>query len=394
MSGKWKIGVLTGGGDVPGLNSCIRAFTYRAIDDGHEVVGIRRGWRGVANLNPDDPPGLKQWMMPLDKAQVRTVDRHGGTFLHTSRTNPARIKRMDLPEYLKPAFELKNGAKAEPEERLDITPHILRALEKLQITHLVVIGGDDTLSYASRLNREGFPVVAIPKTMDNDVMGTDYCIGFSTAVTRSVNLITELRTPVGSHERIGVVEVFGRYSGETALFSGYLASVDRTIISEVPFEMGKLAELLARDKMNNPSRYAMLAISEGAKPVGGEMVLGGEEDAFGHKKLGGIGDMVGAEIKRLTGHNVMVQRLAYLMRSGGPDSLDRMVAYSFGNMAYELIAGSQKGQMVAIHDGRYTTVPVEIAFTGRRSVNVREFYDTERYMPKISGVRGKPMFLY
>ena len=257
-----------------------------------------------------------------------------------------------------------------------------------------MIGGDDTLSYASHLNRVGFPVVAVPKTMDNDVMGTDYCIGFSTAVTRSVNLINELRTPVGSHERIGVVELFGRYCGETALFSGYLASVDRTVISEVPFDIEKLAGFLVQDKMENPSRYAMLAISEGAKMIGGQMIMGGEKDAFGHKKLGGIGDIVGAEIKRLTGQDVMIQRLGYLMRSGAPDSLDRMVGYSFGNMAYELIEGGQIGQMVAIHDGRYTTVPVEIASTGRRSVNIREFYDAERYMPKISGVRGKPMFLY
>lgn len=394
MSGKWKIGVLTGGGDVPGLNSCIRAFTFRAIDDGHEVIGIRRGWRGVANLNADAPESLREWTIPLGKPQVRTVDRHGGTFLHTSRTNPIRIKRKDLPQHLKGHYAPQDGGEGNPDERFDITAHVLRALERLGITHLVTIGGDDTLSYAARLNREGYPVVAVPKTMDNDVMGTDYCIGFSTAVTRSVNLITELRTPVGSHERIGVVEVFGRYSGETALFSGYLASVDRTVISEVPFDMDRLCQLLCEDKMANPSRYSMVVISEGASMIGGEMMLAGEEDAFGHRKLGGIGDLVGAEIKRRTGQDVMIQRLAYLMRSGPPDSLDRLVAYNFGNLAYELIAGGQKGQMVALHDGRYTTVPVEIASTGRRSVNVREFYDQERYLPIISGVRGKPMFLY
>jgi len=394
MSGKWKIGVLTGGGDVPGLNSCIRAFTYRAIDDGHEVIGIRRGWRGVANLNADAPESLREWTIPLGKPQVRTVDRHGGTFLHTSRTNPIRIKRKDLPQHLKSHFAPQDGGEGNPDERFDITTHVLRALERLGITHLVTIGGDDTLSYAARLNREGYPVVAVPKTMDNDVMGTDYCIGFSTAVTRSVNLITELRTPVGSHERIGVVEVFGRYSGETALFSGYLASVDRTVISEVPFDIDRLCQLLCEDKIANPSRYSMVVISEGASMIGGEMMLAGEEDAFGHRKLGGIGDLVGAEIKRRTGQDVMIQRLAYLMRSGPPDSLDRLVAYNFGNMAYELIAGGQKGQMVALHDGRYTTVPVEIASTGRRQVNVREFYDQERYLPIISGVRGKPMFLY
>ncbi len=394
MSAQWKIGILTGGGDVPGLNSCIRAFTLRALDDGHEVIGIRRGWRGVSSLNPDDPEGLQQWMVPLTRIKVRTIDRQGGTFLHTSRTNPAKIKWRDLPDYLRSDYRPAGEGEVDPEQRFDITPHVLKALARLGLTHLVVIGGDDTLSYAGRLNRENFPVVAIPKTMDNDVMGTDYCIGFSTAVSRSVNLITELRTPVGSHERIGVVEVFGRYSGETALFTGYLASTDRTIISEVPFNMERVAELIVEDKMANPSRYAILAVSEGSTPVGGTMLLSGEEDAYGHRKLGGISDLIGAEIKRRTGESVMVQRLSYLMRSGAPDSLDRMVAYSYGNMAYELIAGGQRGQMVAVHDGRYTTVPVEIASSGRRQVNVQEFYDTERYLPKIRGVRGKPMFLY
>lgn len=394
MSGKWKIGLLTGGGDVPGLNSCMRAFVNRALSDGHEVVGIRRGWRGVANLDPDNPEGLKKWLMPLGKLQVRTVDRHGGTFLHTSRTNPARIRRRDLPPHLLDSYKPADGSEGDPMEIFDITPHVLKALERLKIDQLVAIGGDDTLSYAARLNHEEFPIVAIPKTMDNDVMGTDYCIGFSTAITRCVDLITELRTPVGSHERIGVVEVFGRYSGETALFSGFLSSVDRTVIAEVPFNIEKLAEKLTRDKEMNPSGYAMLVISEGARMDGGDMLLAGEKDAYGHRKLGGIGDLVGAEIKRLTGRNVMTQRLAYLMRSGAPDSLDRLVAYNFGNMAYELLDEHQHGQMVSIHDGRYTTVPVEIASTGRRQVNVREFYDSEEYMPIVRGVRGKPMFLY
>ena len=393
MSKKLKIGILTGGGDVPGLNSCIRAITYRAIDDGHDVVGIFCGWLGVSSLNPDDPEGINRWLIPLDKRGVRTVDRYGGTFLHTSRINPVNMKINEIPDHLKPFYTQQQG-QAKPDTRFDITPHILASLEKLGLTHLIVIGGDDTLSYASHLNRAGFPVVAVPKTMDNDVMGTDYCIGFSTAVTRSVNLITELRTPVGSHERIGIVELFGRYCGETALFSGYLASVDRTVISEVPYNIEKLAELLLEDKRDNPSRYAMLAISEGATTEGGRMLANGEQDAYGHTKLGGIGDVVGEQIRALTGEGVMVQRLAYLMRSGAPDSLDRMVAYSFGNMAYELVIGKQMGQMTAIHDGRYTTVPVEIASTGRRTVNVHEFYDAERYRPKISKVRGKPMFLY
>ncbi len=225
-------------------------------------------------------------------------------------------------------------------------------------------------------------------------MGTDYCIGFSTSVTRSVNFITDLRTPAGSHERFLVVELFGRYSGETALITGYLAGVDRVIISEVPCDMNRLANFLVADKTGNPSHYAVVVVSEGAKLEGGEVQLAGKEDAFGHRKLGGIGDIIGEELKRITGENVMVQKLAYLMRAGAPDSLDRFVAYNFGNLAYELIEGNQRGNMVAIHDGRYTTVPVEVASSGRRQVNVREFYDTEEYLPKISGVRGKPMFLY
>ncbi|MFN8546958.1 MAG: ATP-dependent 6-phosphofructokinase [Candidatus Eisenbacteria bacterium] len=389
MTRKMKIGVLTGGGDVPGLNSCIKAFTYRAIDAGHEVFGIRRGWRGVSHLNPDDRSSIEQWMLPLGKVQVRTVDRHGGTFLHTSRTNPQKMKRKDLPGHLVGKY----GA-GDPNEKVDITPEVLKSLEALGIDWLMTIGGDDTLSYAARLNREGYPVVAIPKTMDNDVMGTDYCIGFSTAVTRSVNFITDLRTPAGSHERFLVVELFGRYSGETALITGYLAGVDRVVISEVPCDIKRLAEYLSADKRTNPSHYAVVVVSEGAKLEGGEVQLAGEADAFGHRKLGGIGDIIGDELKRITGENVMVQKLAYLMRAGAPDSLDRFVAYNFGNLAYELIEGNQRGNMVAIHDGRYTTVPVEVASSGRRQVNVREFYDTVEYLPKISGVRGKPMFLY
>ena len=389
MTRKMKIGVLTGGGDVPGLNSCIKAFTYRAIDAGHEVFGIRRGWRGVSHLNPADPASIEKWMLPLGKIQVRTVDRHGGTFLHTSRTNPQKMKRCDLPEHLVGRY-----GDGDPNEKVDITPDVLKSLEALGIDWLMTIGGDDTLSYAARLNREGYPCVAVPKTMDNDVMGTDYCIGFSTSVTRSVNFITDLRTPAGSHERFLVVELFGRYSGETALITGYLAGVDRVIISEVPCDMNRLANFLVADKTGNPSHYAVVVVSEGAKLEGGEVQLAGKEDAFGHRKLGGIGDIIGEELKRITGENVMVQKLAYLMRAGAPDSLDRFVAYNFGNLAYELIEGNQRGNMVAIHDGRYTTVPVEVASSGRRQVNVREFYDTEEYLPKISGVRGKPMFLY
>jgi len=389
MGTKLRIGVLTGGGDVPGLNSCIRALTYRAIDDGHEIIGIRQGWEGLVRLQPGDPESEKEWLQPVSKEKVRTVDRFGGTFLHTSRTNPIRVKRSDLPDHLK-----SHHAGGDPSETVDVTNDVLRTLEALELDFLVVIGGDDTLSVAVRLDWEGFPIVSVPKTMDNDVNGTDYCIGFSTAVTRSVNFITDLRTPAGSHERIAVVELFGRYCGETALVTGYLASVDRTLIAEVPFDMNKLADMLVSDKMSNPSRYAILVMSEGAKIEGGEMVIGGEQDAFGHQKLGGIGDRVGAEIKRLTGHHVLVQRLAYLMRSGPPDSLDRLVSYNYGNLAYELITDGRKGEMVALQNGCYTTVRVKTATNGKRQVNVPAFYDTATYRPKISVIRGKPMFLY
>ncbi len=389
MTRKLRIGVLTGGGDVPGLNSCIRALTYRAIEDGHEVIGIRRGWQGLVGLEIGNPDSEKEFTITLDKNIVRTVDRLGGTFLHTSRANPMKIKRKDLPAHLRDAY-----GSGEASDVLDVTQDVLKALEALKLDFLVAIGGDDTLSVAVRLDWEGFPIVSVPKTMDNDVNGTDYCIGFSTAVTRSVNFITDLRTPAGSHERIAVIELFGRYCGETALLTGYLASVDRTVIAEVPFDIQKLSDFLVTDKQTNPSRYAVLVISEGAKMEGGGMVIGGERDDFGHQKLGGIGDLVGAEIKRITGQHVLVQRLAYLMRSGPPDSLDRLVAYNYGNLAYELIADGRKGEMVALQNGCYTTVRVRTVTTGKRQVNVAALYDPATYRPKISVVRGKPMFLY
>ncbi|MEZ4651578.1 MAG: 6-phosphofructokinase [Candidatus Eisenbacteria bacterium] len=316
-----RIGVLTGGGDVPGLNSCIRALTYRALDDGNEVLGIRRGWAGIVEVDPDDPESRETHTVSLDRRTVRTVDRYGGTFLHTSRTNPAQMRRGKLPERLREQF-----GDGDPDEKVDIVPAVAENLRRLGLDFVVAIGGDDTLSVAVKLDAIGYPVLAVPKTMDNDVFGTDYCIGFSTAVTRSVNFITDLRTPVGSHERIAIIEVFGRYSGETALFAGYLASVNRTVIAEVPFDPHRLTELLVADKGNNPSHYSICVISEGAKPLAGEMMESGEADAYGHRKLGGIGRWVGDFIRRASGEDVLVQQLAYLMRSGPPDSLDRLVA--------------------------------------------------------------------
>jgi ATP-dependent phosphofructokinase / diphosphate-dependent phosphofructokinase len=383
-----RIGILTGGGDVPGLNPCIKAVVNRAEDAGMEVVGIRRGWGGVLNFNPDDPGELAEWLEPLTRASVRTIDRYGGTHLHTSRTNPQNVSESALPEFLKGKAE-KNA-----KGNYDCTPHALRVLEHLGISALVPIGGDDTLSFAVRLHQEGVRVISVPKTMDNDVFGTDYCIGFSTAITRSVDFINALRTPSGSHERIAVVELFGRNCGETALVSAYLADVDRAVISEVPFDVEKLAHLLVADKGRNPSGYAMLAISEGASMIGGQVVEYGQEDAYGHKKLGGIGQITGEAVKRITGADIIYQPLAYLMRAGAPDSLDRMVAISYGNLAVEQLVQGHSGRMVALQSGQYTTVPIETCVQGVKRVDVEELYDAEAYRPKVRHVLGKPMFLY
>lgn len=385
-----RIGVLTGGGDVPGLNPCIRAIVYRAQDNGWEVIGIRRGWAGLLNYNPDnDRDSQREWIEPLTKQSVRTIDRYGGTHLHSSRTNPQKVRPGDLPEFLKDKYHFGEGQKT-----VDCTDHVLRVLDHLGIHTLIPIGGDDTLSYGARLHQEGFRIVACPKTMDNDVFGTDYCMGFSTAVTRSVNLLNDLRTPTGSHERIAVVELFGRNSGETALISAYLANVDRALISEVPFDIEKLAELVLEDRRNNPSNYAIIAISEGASMIGGQVIEYGQEDAYGHRKLGGIGQIVGEALKKLTGVDIVHQQLAYLMRAGAPDSLDRMVATSFGNMAVQQIEKGHSGMMMALQNGCYTTVPVDTCIQGVKRVDVDELYDVEKYRPKISHILGKPMFLY
>lgn len=387
-----KIGILTGGGDVPGLNASIKAAVYRAIDDGHEIVGIRRGWGGLLNLNRDDLETYDKYIVPLHKGVVRTVDRSGGTFLHSSRTNPSKVKNSDVPDFLRDPEHPE--AEAQDQSLRDFTPHVLKNLEFLGIDMLIPIGGDDTLSYGQRLHNEGFPIMAIPKTMDNDVYGTDYCIGFSTAVTRSVQFIHQLRTSTGSHERIAVVELFGRNSGETSLISSYLAGVDRAIISEVPFDPEKLAELVLKDKSANPSNYAMVTISEGAHMVGGKVIEYGEADAYGHRKLGGIGILTGDALKKLTGENIIYQQLSYLMRSGAPDALDLMVAVNFANMAMTLLASGVRGRMMALRDGVYTHVPMSLVGSGLKRVDIDELYDIEEYRPKVRHVLGKPMFLY
>ena len=384
-----RIGVLTGGGDVPGLNPCIKALVMHAIDEGMEVIGIRRGWGGLLNFDLDHPASQRESVLRLTRRVVRKVDRTGGTFLHTSRTKPSNVKSEDVPEFLR-------GGDFDPDraEPYDFTPHILKVIEHLEIDALIPIGGDDTLSYGEHLYRQGIPVVAIPKTMDNDVYGTDYCIGFSTAVTRSVEFIHQLRTSAGSHERVAIVELFGRNSGETALISSYLAGVDRAIISEVPFDMEKLAKFLTRDKKNNPSNYVMMTISEGAHPIGGVVMETGPADAYGHRKLGGIGEYVSDQVKRLTGHHTIYQRVAYLMRSGAPDSLDLMVAVNYANIAMDLVSDKRYNRMVALRHGTYTHVPLKTVTGGVKRVDVDELYDAENYRPKTRRVEGKPMFLY
>ena len=387
-----RIGILTGGGDVPGLNPCIKAVVNRAEDEGIQIIGIRRGWWGLLHLNPNDPASVAACTVKLDNNVVRTIDRSGGTFLHTSRTHPGRVKSSDIPEFLR-----EPGWKPDAEEektRRDFTPHVLKNLEKLGIEVLIPIGGDDTLSYGERLHQEGFPVVAIPKTMDNDVFGTDYCIGFSTAVTRSVNFLHQLRTSAGSHERIAVIELFGRNSGETSLISSYLAGVDRAIISEVHFDPEKLAKLVMDDKRSNPSNYAMVTVSEGAQMIGGKIIEYGQADDYGHRKLGGIGSLMGEALKQLTGQHIIYQQLSYLMRSGAPDSLDLMVSVNYANMAMSLILRREFGRMMALRNGIYTNVPMSTITEGLKRVDVDELYDREQYRPKVRNVDGKPMFLY
>jgi ATP-dependent phosphofructokinase / diphosphate-dependent phosphofructokinase len=384
------IGILTGGGDVPGLNPCMKAVVLGALELGYRVLGIRRGWAGLLQYNLDEPSTHEYYVRELHRDDVRTIDRTGGTFLHTSRTNPQKVTAHRVPDFLKNS---SYGKKIDPEGTVDYTDYVMKVLEHLGIDVLVPIGGDDTLSFAARLNKEGYPCVAIPKTMDNDVFGTDYCIGFSTAVTRSVELITNMRSSVGSHERIGIVELFGRNSGETSLISAYLAYVDRAIIPEVPFDVRKLAEFLMEDKRNNPSNYCLMTVSEGAIMEGGDVIETGEADAYGHRKLGGIGDLLSDQIKKITGQDIMYQQLAYMMRSGAPDSLDRMVAMSFGSLAVQLIKRNEMGKMVALHGGKYSTVPLGMIMAGKKRVDVPAFYDIETFRPRIRDFMGVPMFL-
>jgi len=383
-----RVAVLTGGGDVPGLNVVIKTLTFRLEDEGWEVLGLRRGWAALLQLGPGSPVPEADWVVRLTRQNTRTIDRTGGTILHTSRTNPMAVRPDELPAHLEGEAP-EPGAKG----KVDMTRWALRAIEDLRLDALIAIGGDDTLSFARRLHQEGAAVIGIPKTMDNDVYGTDYCIGFSTAVSRSVNMIGDLRSPSGSHERYLVVELFGRNSGETSLMVALLAAVDRALISEVPFEPERVLAHLAHDRRTNPSHYSVLTISEGASIAGQEPVEWGEPDAFGHKKLGGIGLLLGDYIRHKTREHVIYQNLGYLMRSGPPDSLDRMVAINFARTAAELVLQHNTGKLVSIQGGCYALQPITVVGEGHRRVDVERYYDAKEYRPKLDSVIGLPMFL-
>ncbi len=381
------LGVLTGGGDVPGLNPAIMAIVNEACARDWRVTGFRRGWGGPLNFDPANPEATQDHIMPLTPGIVRGIDRTGGTILHTSRTNPSKVRMTDLPDFL------KRQNRSSDQGTVDCTNHVLAVLEALEIDAVIAIGGDDTLSYAARLHNEGAQMMCLPKTMDNDVFGTDYCIGFSTCVTRSVELINRLRTPAGSHERILVVEMFGRNCGQSALMGGYLADADRTLIAEVPFDLEKAASLLKEDRARNSSGYAIVVVSEGAYVDGEKVIEAGEPDAYGHRKLGGIGQTIGDAVKQLTGVNVMVQNLAYLLRAGAPDAVDLMVSKNFGTMAIRRIEDGKTGLMMAIKDGCYTTQPADISTKGEHRIDVEAMYDVETYRPRISNLSGMPMYL-
>jgi 6-phosphofructokinase 1 len=383
-----RVGILTGGGDVPGLNAAIKGFVWRMEEAGYEVVGLRRGWAALLNVVPSRDADNSSWLMPLTRANTRTIDRSGGTVLHSSRINPALTRPDGIPAHLR-----GRAPQPGPDGKVDLTAATLEALELLRLDVLVAIGGDGTLSFARRLHSEGVKIIGLPKTMDNDVYGTDYCIGFSTAVTRSVNFINDLRTVAGSHERYLVVELFGRNSGETCLLASYLSGADRALIAEVPFDAERVVAMMAEDKRTNPSNYAVAAISEGAYPEGGQPFESGEADAVGNRELGGVGRYLREQLQKNTGDRVIYQRLGYLMRSGPPDSLDRLVANNFANLAADLILAGKSGRLASIQGGRYTTEPIEVTGQGKKQVDVQRFYDRDRYRPNIVGVMGLPMFL-
>ena len=387
------IGILTGGGDVPGLNPAIRAVTIRAIREGHRVIGIRRGWEGLVDIVSDKDADNSRYVQELTEEIVNRAGRTGGTFLHSSRTRPSTLPRNLVPPHLQGKYQ---------NDVNDITDDVIKNLDFLGIDCLIPIGGDDTLSYGAHLHQRGIPVVAIPKTMDNDVPGTDYCIGFSTCVTRTIEMTHQLRTSAGSHERFLVIEVFGRYAGYTALLPTMAGAANRCVIPEHHFDIERLTELLVEDRNRNPSKYSIVLVSEGAQFAGDEsMSFEGEEaDMFGHRKLGGIGDRVAAALKQLSAKynngrriNVVSQRLGYLVRCGNPDALDSIAPMAFGNLALDLIIGGKSGRLISVSNGRYGSVPMEAIIGTKKVVDVQKYYDTDRMRPKYTAFTDLPLFI-
>ncbi len=390
---KGTIGILTGGGDVPGLNPAIRAVTVRAIREGYRVLGIRRGWAGLVEMDRDDRKGLVDHVMELNEEVVNKIARTGGTFLHTSRTRPSRVPKDNIPGHLKDRFA---------EEFNDVTDEVLANLEFLGVDTLIPIGVDDTLSYAVHLHEKGVPVVAIPKTMDNDVPGTDYCIGFSTCVTRTIEMTHALRTSAGSHERFLILEVFVRYASFTALLPAMAGASHRCVIPEYTFDIEHLCELLSADRSSNPSRYSVVLVSEGATFTGmDEMVFEDQaRDMYGHKKLGGVGDRIARLLRECSPKfnkgrrvNIISQRLGYLVRCGDPDAMDSIVPMAFGNLAMDLILDGVSGRLVNIRNGRYDNVPIDVVTSRKKLVDVKKFYNTERLRPLYSRFDGAPVFI-
>ena len=389
---KGVIGILTGGGDVPGLNPAIRAVTIRALREGYQVIGIRRGWLGTISILRDEKADNSDNFQMLTEEIVNRAGRTGGTFLHTSRTNPSAVKKGDVPETLRSTYD---------QPRNDLTSEVIKNLDWLGIDYLIPIGGDDTLSFATRLHNEGVKVIAIPKTMDNDVPGTDYCIGFSTCVSRTIELSNRLRTSAGSHERVLVMEVFGRYAGFTAMLPTMAGAANRCVIPECKFDIAHLTELLCYDRARNPSKYSVVIVSEGAMFEGGEMVLSDRTtDAFGHMKLGGIGDLVSAEIKDRGPKfnngkpiNVINQRLGYMVRGGDPDAIDSIVPMAYGNLALDLILRGSHGRLVMLKNGRYDNMPIEVVTSTKKLVNVDKYYNKERLRPLYTDFEMQPLFI-
>src|SRR5271166_6371230 len=389
---KGVIGILTGGGDVPGLNPAIRGVTRRALSQGYQVIGLRRGWAGIVEMVREKDYDNSDNFQMLTKEIVDRAGRTGGTFLHSSRTNPSRVAKANVPPHLQSTFSA---------EKNDLTPEVLKNLAWLGIDTLIPIGGDDTLSYGVRLHKEGFKVIAIPKTMDNDVPGTDYCIGFSTCVTRTLQLVNNLRTSAGSHERFMVLEVFGRYAGYTAMLPTMAGAANRCVIPEYKFNIERLTELLSEDRRRNPSRYSVVLVSEGAMFEGGEMVFERDStDAFGHKKLGGIGDLVSEKIKELSPKynngktvDVINQKLGYLVRCGDPDAIDSIAPMAYGNLALDLLLNRIHGRLVVLKNGRYDNMPIDAVTATKKVINIKEHYSTERLRPVYQSFEMKPLFL-